>query len=145
MDVAIQYDGLGEEITSTLTAHLAEKWAPFVRVAILPDEFSDENAELEALLVIGKNPKAKRLSSVISETIQFPQHDGDTASIEELLFEIDAKLGRLAHSDLAKSRPPGSMVPDRGRSEFSRRELNLLNSKGVPKTLRRSSCFPTFV
>ena len=132
----MQYVGLSEETRAAVTSHIAEKWASSVRVAILPDDFSDENVELDALLVVSTNDiGTQKQSSVVRETIRYSPADieEEQATLPALLFEVDAKLGRLSHSDLAKTKPAGKLVPEAGRGEFSRRELILSVRKGFQR------------
>ena len=152
MDVSLQYLGLDEETRTAVTSHIAERWAQFVRVAVLPDDFADENMVLDSLLVL-KTPKqeARNLSCAISETIEVPPASSHnetenaitlTPSTEELFFQIDAKIGRLSHADLAKSRPAGNVIPDNRSGDFSRRELILSVRKGFQKYSDAPVVFP---
>jgi len=127
--VGLQLVGVGPELEKAIISHLAERWDP-AEVSVLHESTGD--GELDALLVVGDLHPTRRGDALVADSLRL---DSDTTLIPEILFQIDAKLGRLTKSYLAKQATRSYVTRDGG---LSRRELLL----GVTKGFKRPSPLP---
>lgn len=121
--------GVGPAIEEAIASHVAERWDPG-EVALLRETVGD--IELDGLLVVGSGDTARPAGILVADSLRL---DPATAEVSEVLFQIDAKLGRLTKSHLARQATRSYMTREAG---FSRRELLL----GVTKGFQRPSPLP---
>jgi Fe-S-cluster-containing hydrogenase component 2 len=127
--VGLQLVGVGPELEKAIVSHVFEKWDP-EEVAVFQETTGD--AELDGILVVGDGRPAPPGGVLVSDSLKL---NSGSVQVPEVLFQIDAKLGRLTKSYLAKQATRTFMTRDAG---FSRRELLL----GVTKGFRRPSPLP---
>ena len=114
-------------LRENIAAHIRSHWSETVVYDETNNINLSPNADPQALLLIrGNATSAAEIEAPLMETIVVQR----TAAVEEILFLVDAKLGRLTKSDMvyAKKEVPRKQV-------ISRRELFLL-------PLRRDSPSP---
>ncbi len=104
---------LDEALNRAVAEHIASKWNAIGVYIVEGDEKLEEDS---ARLFVGSG-QSRILEGAIQDRIDVAQN-GETDA-DELVFRIDAKLGRLAHSDLAAQRK--SMIRTGG--PMSRRDF----------------------
>ena len=124
----MQLVGVSPALEKAISLHVAERWDPG-EVAVFQETTGD--TELDALLVVGDGAPAKG-GALVTDSLKL---DPSTALVPEVLFQVDAKLGRLTKSYLTKQATRSYMTRD---GAFSRRELLL----GVTKSFQRPSKLP---
>ena len=125
----MQLVGVGPALEKAIALHVAEKWDPG-EVAVFQETTGD--TELDGLLIVGDGKQAPAGGVLVTDSLRL---DPATAQVPEVLFQIDAKLGRLTKSYLAKQATRPYMSRE---GAFSRRELLL----GVTKGFQRPSALP---
>src|SRR5271157_2191883 len=131
MRVAVQLAGLEPKLGDAVAAHVEESWNPG-QVAVsreLPPA-----GELDGLLVVSGGSAPKRADALITEIVQVGPADGETA-LGDTLFQVDAKLGRLSRSHLARESAKSFLTKE---ASVTRRELIL----GVRTGFRKYSNLP---
>jgi ferredoxin len=98
------------DLENAVLSHIGKHWTECL---VIP-RAGEIPKEVEALLIIGAEPQYNPNSILLLDRVIT---DG---SIEETLFQVDAKLGKLTHSDLVKTKV--SMISHRDM-QVSRRDL----------------------
>lgn len=120
---------MGPALEKAISLHVAERWDPG-EVVVFKETAGD--TEVDGLLVVGDGGPTPPREVLVTDSLRL---DPATAQVPEVLFQIDAKLGRLTRSYLAKQATRSYMTQD---GAFSRRELLL----GVTKGFQRPSALP---
>jgi len=115
-------------LRENIVAHIRSHWSETVVYEEAHNINLSPNADPQALLLIrGNETSAAEIEAPLKETIVVQR----TAAVEEILFLVDAKLGRLTKSDMVYAKREGPR-----KQAISRRELFLL-------PLRRDSPSPS--
>jgi Fe-S-cluster-containing hydrogenase component 2 len=116
MKVNVQFIDLNEQLRSEIASHIQANWANVTIDNGSQEPRTQRVGTPQALLVIcAMRPAAGKLTAPLRETIVV-----DGVSAEEVLFLVDAKLGRLTKSDI-----PGIERKVPINSAMSRREFLL--------------------
>ena len=95
MRVMVYCNGLESTITAKIASHIRSNW-PETTIYANNDAITSPNADTSIVLVIGKPASpSDQTKALLTETIEVI----NTASLEEILFRVDAKLGKLTKSD----------------------------------------------
>ena len=121
--------GVRPDLEKSIVSHVAGKWDPG-EVTVLQES---TGVELDGLLFVGRSPPTQSEGALVTDSLKL---DSRAAQVPEVLFQVDAKLGRLTKSHLAKQATRSFMTRDGGG--FSRRELLL----GITKGFQRPSPLP---
>lgn len=90
-------NGLESTITAKIASHIHSNW-PEATIYANNDAIMSPNADTPIVLVIGKlGSPSDQTKASLRETIEVI----NTAPLEEILFRVDAKLGKLTKSDKA--------------------------------------------
>ncbi len=122
MRATVYITDLEPALRENIAAHIRSNWSE----AVVYDEtnninFSSDTDPQAVLLIRNASPSTREIDAPLKETIVVQR----TATLEEALFLVDAKLGRLTKSDkvFAKREAPRKQV-------ISRRELLFLPLRG---------------
>jgi ferredoxin len=125
--VKVHLGNLNPELREGITAHILANWS---KVTISNETQDTSFTGNEAILAIGdEEPTAAATTTApLKETVTVPS----SSSIEQILFQVDAKLGRLSNSDLANAKQSASP-----KSPISRRAflLGSFNRSPRPQTV----------
>ncbi len=114
--VCVEIGKLPDESSAFLRSEIDNNWSERAFTISSKDEIPSGT---EALLIVGKGRKARDLDGIqVLERIE-PQYE----DAEALLFQVNAKLGMMTRSDLAKTRVAFS--PNDSDAKVSRRDLFL--------------------
>jgi len=116
LKICVEIGELDEKVVKRIAAAAMGHWAPMVEV-ISPRQEVPESAE--GLLVVGTGRRSRPAGNLL----WIERIDTAGKDLQQILFQVDANLGRMTASDLLKSKVPVSMRADRGR--VSRREFFL--------------------
>ena len=128
MKVKVYFNGLEPKIKETITSHIRSNWSEAI-ICVTYD--ANPDSDTPVALVIGKTGSSTdQTEASLKEIIEVV----DTDSPEEIIFRVDAKLGKLTRSDktFAKKEISHSRV-------MSRREFFHL---GIPRNSPASNDLP---
>ena len=133
MRIGVQMSGLEPKVADRISIHLNTKWDPS-KVIVFRDEPAE--GELDGLLLLGGSKASPYSEALITEAVDVPTGCGESgASMDDVLFQTDAKLGRLSSSYLAKQSTRSFLTRE---ATLSRREL----FTGVRRGFRKYSGLP---
>lgn len=113
MRVEVRLGNLDPELKETIIKRIGTNW----RNATISNETDDmRSSRNEAILTIRNegSGEAAPSNAILQDTITVP----NSASTEEILFQVDAKLGRLSNSDLANAKRSASPKSSISRRAF---------------------------
>ncbi len=125
MKVIVDYSNIDPTLKENIESHIHAHW----RESLISPETKD--------LPIRKNPSPPALLSIKAEANSAAEESGplketivvgNTSSVDEVLYLVDAKLGRLTKSDLANTKQPASP-----KLPVTRREFLLGFARGLPR------------
>ncbi len=128
MRIGVQITGLGKDVTDAVVAHLRRNWGG-EDVMIFRDVPAE--GDLDVLLLVGGNQPISAGREVLTDVLAM--EDGlppPEAEPSDLVFQIDAKLGRLRGSQLARPRTEPLAT---GGAKLTRRDLFMGSVKGIRK------------
>jgi ferredoxin len=108
--------GIEGEYGQLLAAELAKNWTPFVSF-VSPRQ--DLPGDVKGLLVLGKG----RTGRLVEGLLLVERIEGVPPTLEEAMFQTNARLGRMIRSDLMKADARASLGA--GGGKISRRDLFL--------------------
>jgi len=112
--VEVEFTNLSEAVTERIASHIRTAW-PKVTIRDVKNSRVSENADGSAVLIIRGDATSKpEATSLITRKII----ESDSASVEETIFQVDAKLAMLTNTEVA--------MADRGPSvkgTISRRDF----------------------
>ena len=134
MRVGVQLTGIGPKVADAILSHLSTKWNR-PEVIVLGGPRSE--GELDGLLLIGDGRALPYAHSAITETVEFGDSGGTAVLMDDLILQVDAKLGRLTSSPLLDEGTRSFLTPG---ATVSRRDL----LTGARNGFRRFSRIPLF-
>ncbi len=133
MKVGVQLAGLEPKLADAIAIHLNTKWDP-AEVLVFRNSVAD--GEFDGLLIFGDGRPAPSARALVTDSVDLRGGAGGTqAPLGDILFQADAKLGRLTKSYLTRQSTRSFLTRD---AKFSRREL----LAGARKGFRRYSGLP---
>ena len=133
MRIGVQLSGLDPQVAELVSDHLRMKWD---EPGIIVFRDAPAEGELDGLLLIGNGRASADSGVAITDTAELSEDQtGTPVSTDDLIFQIDAKLGRLTRSGVVRENTPSSLTPE---TRFSRRDL----FAGVRKGFRGYSPLP---
>ena len=130
MKVIVYCNGLESRITDKIVAHIRSNW-PEATIYANNDTTASLNTDTPIVLVIRKpGSPSDQTKAILRETIEVI----NTVTIEEILFRVDAKLGKLTKSDKAIATKESSPTRVMSRREFFQLGFprNSLNVNDLP-------------
>ncbi len=123
MKVGVQLLGLDQQTMGAVVAHVNENWKPD-EVVVMPENQSGSGQH--GLLIVGRRPLPIPGEMPITDVVEVSDGPGGVR-LDDLLFQLDAKLGRLTKSYLARQSLRSFLSRD---AKVSRREL-LMGARGT--------------
>ncbi len=121
------------KVAGAISSHVNAKWDPS-RVIVFVD--APAEGELDGLLLIGSSVPAPYTEALVTDRVEVPDGCGESGVLmEDVLFQTDAKLGRLSRSKLATLSTKSYLTRE---ATVSRREL----LTGVRRGFRKHSRLP---
>lgn len=124
MKALVQFTGLDSNLRENVTSHIRKNWSEVTISGVASNIPPSEGHSPPALLIIGSNTALFVNSKV--PLIEFIEVDS-TFSMEQVLFWVDAKLGRLTKSDMVYTKSKVSR-----KSAISRRQFLLGIAGRIP-------------
>ena len=120
MKVAVYCNGLESKITDKIASHIRSNW-PEATIYANNDATASPIADTPIVLEIRKpGSPSDQTKASLKETIEVI----NTVSLEEILFRVNAKLGKLTKSDKAFAAKETSPARVMSRREFSNSDLH---------------------
>src|SRR5208337_862910 len=114
LKVTVYCNGLELKIIDKITSHIRSNW-PEATIYANNDATASPNTDTSIALVIGKpGSPSDQTKASLRETIEVI----NTVSLEEILFQVDSKLGKLTKSDKAFATKETSPTRVMSRREF---------------------------
>lgn len=133
MRIGVQLTGIDSKAADAISKHLSVKWDP-AEVIVFRD--TPAEGELDGVLLFGDGQAMPSAAAPLTDTVDVSgQPEDAAAAVDDMIFQVDAKLGRLTKSHLARQSTRSYLTQ---QSKFSRREL----LTGARKGFRRYSAFP---
>ena len=112
LKVTVYFNGLESKFTDKITSHVRSNWP---EATIYADNDASPNTDTPIALVIGKpSSPSDQTKALLRETIEVI----NPVSLEEILFRVNAKLGKLTKSDKAFATKETSPNQVMSRREF---------------------------
>lgn len=125
--------GIAPNVADIISAHLSTKWDPS-ELVIFRD--TPVEGEFDGLLLVGDGSAAPFTGGLVTDTVEVEGGlEAVRTALDDIIFQVDAKLGRLMKSYLARQNTRSYLTGD---AKLSRREL----LTGVTKDFRRYSRLP---
>ncbi|HKM75297.1 MAG TPA: 4Fe-4S binding protein [Candidatus Bathyarchaeia archaeon] len=110
--MTVYFNGLESKFTDKITSHVRSNWP---EATIYADNDASPNTDTPIALVIGKpSSPSDQTKALLRETIEVI----NPVSLEEILFRVNAKLGKLTKSDKAFATKETSPNQVMSRREF---------------------------